>query len=304
MKILITGGTGLIGSAFIHQFNSHQFTVLSRSLSKASTILPSSIQLIDSLQHLDNLDDFDAVINLAGEPIIDKRWSAKQKKNICQSRWQITQDLVTLFARSQHPPHTFLSGSAIGIYGDRADQPLNEHASLQQSDFPSKVSLRWEMIAKQAKPYTRVVLLRTGIVLSLHAGALAKMLFPFKCYLGGRIGSGNQYLSWIHIQDQINAIHFLLTEKEISGAVNIVAPDPQRNKHFTQTLATVLHRIAVFTIPKKALQYLLGESSCLLLDSQKVIPEKLLNSGFVFTFNNLQAALLDLLKDNSDKELN
>ena len=298
MKILITGGTGLIGTAFIRQFSNLHITVLTRSLAKAKAkaLLPAEVKLIDSLQHLANLDDFDAVINLAGEPIIDKRWRARQKDIICQSRWQMTQQLVTLFANSQNPPEVFLSGSAIGIYSDRGEEVLNETSPLQGYDFPSTLCQRWEDIARQAEPYTRVVLLRTGIVLCADGGALAKLLLPFKCFLGGPIGNGQQYMSWIHYQDLIHALHYLLTEKQLTGAVNLVAPEAESNRVFSQTLARVLHRIAVIPAPKQLLKLAMGESSCLLLDSQRVVPEALLNQGFKFKFSSLKQALVDLLK--------
>jgi len=276
-------------------------TVLTRSISKNKAVLPPTVKLIDSLQNLPHLDAFDAVINLAGEAIIDKRWSNKQKQVICQSRWQLTQQLVALFACSQKPPAVFLSGSAVGVYGDRGDEVLSEDSVVQECDFPTKVCLRWEDIAMQAEPYTRVVLLRTGIVLAPHGGALAKMLLPFKLCFGGRIGNGQQYMSWIHYQDHINAMHCLLTEKSISGAVNMVSPAAETNRVFTQTLARSLHRLAILPMPKSILRYLLGESSCLLLDSQKVVPQKLLESGFNFTFHNLKSAFADVLTHTSNE---
>jgi uncharacterized protein (TIGR01777 family) len=162
--------------------------------------------------------------------------------------------------------------------------------------------LRWEEIAKQAEPYTRVVLLRTGIVLSPRGGALAKMLLPFKCYLGGRIGNGRQYMSWIHYQDYINALDYLLTEKSLFSAINVVAPQAVTNSLFTQVLADSMHRLAIFPVPRKIMQYLLGESSCLLLDSQRVVPQALLISGFEFSFPSLKSALIDVLKDLPNKE--
>ena len=299
MKILMTGGTGLIGQAFIQQFGEHQFTVLTRSMPAVMSnkaAWPKALNFIDSLDHFHNLDEFDAVINLAGEPIIDKRWSVKQKHIICQSRWAITQQLVVLFTHSLNPPLVFLNGSAIGAYGNRGDQTLTEESSVEVSDFSSQLCLGWEDIAMEAKPYTRVVLLRTGIVLAAHGGALAKMLLPFKCFLGGRIGNGEQYMSWIHYQDHINAMHYLLLEKSMSGAINLVAPEAQKNSIFTQTLAKSLNRVAILPIPKKTLQFLLGESSSLLLDSQRVMPQKLLESGFAFKFKSLKSALDDLLK--------
>ena len=295
MNILITGGTGLIGQAFIRQFGDHQFTVLTRSIQNNKAALPAAVSLIDSLENLQNLDGFDAVINLAGEPIIDKRWSPKQKHIICQSRWLLTQQLVALFALSQKPPSVFLNGSAIGVYGDRGEQELTEASAVEVGDFSTELCLGWEEIAMQAQSYTRVVLLRTGIVLAAHGGALAKMLLPFKCCLGGRIGDGGQYMSWIHYQDHINAMHYVLLDKDISGAVNLVAPEAQKNSVFTQTLAKSLNRVAIFPMPKKILWALLGESSCLLLDSQNVVPQKLLESGFNFNFRSLKSALDDLL---------
>jgi uncharacterized protein (TIGR01777 family) len=300
MNILMTGGTGLIGQAFIRQFSDHQFTVLTRSIFNGNAVLPAAVSVIDSLDKLHNLDAFDAVINLAGEPIIDKRWSPKQKHIIRQSRWLLTQQLVALFALSQKPPSVFLSGSAIGVYGDRGDQILTETSPVEAGNFPTQLCLGWEEIAMQADPYTRVVLLRTGIVLAAHGGALAKMLLPFRCFLGGRIGDGEQYMSCIHYQDHIHAMHYILLEKSISGAVNLVAPKTQKNSTFTKILAKSLSRVAFLPIPKKVLQLLLGESSCLLLDSQNVVPQKLLDSGFNFKFHSLKPALNDLLVNTPD----
>ena len=300
MKILITGGTGLIGQAFIRQFDDHQFTVLTRSISGSDAMWPASVSFIESLDILQNLDEFDAVINLAGEPIIDKRWSPEQKHVICQSRWLLTQQLVALFALSQKPPAVFLSGSATGVYGDRGAEQVREASPVEIGGFSTQLCLNWEKIAMQAEPHTRVVLLRTGIVLSTQGGALTKMLVPFKCFLGGRIGYGEQYMSWIHYQDHINAMHYVLLEKSILGPVNLVAPQAQKNTTFTHTLAQSLNRLAVLPMPKKILQLVLGESSCLLLDSQKVVPQKLLESGFKFKFPTLKSALHDLLISTQD----
>ncbi|MDY0248497.1 MAG: TIGR01777 family oxidoreductase [Pseudomonas sp.] len=301
MNILITGGTGLIGSAFIHQFDDHQYTVLTRSPAHAKIQLPAYVQLIDSLERLDNLDNFDAVINLAGAAIIDKRWSDKRKQEICTSRWQMTEQLVALFAHSTKPPAVFLSGSAIGVYGQHGNDELTEDSTVQETDFPTKLCLHWEEIARRAEPYTRVVLLRTGIVLAPKGGALAKMLLAFKLCLGGRIGSGQQYMSWIHYQDHIHAMHYLLSASNLSGPVNLVAPNPQTNRQFTQALAKALGRIAIFPVPKQVLQLLLGESACLLLDSQKVLPKKLLNSGFQFEYPHLATALNDAVRRKNNQ---
>ena len=295
MKILITGGTGVIGRAFIRQFNDYQYTLLTRYESKARSIFAGSVEVITGLDHFYNLNEYDAVINLAGEAIVDKRWTDMQKRIICHSRWQITQTLVDLISRSDNPPKVFLSGSAIGIYGNREDEILTEAFPVTEMDFPTQLCIEWEKVAAHAKPYTRVVFLRTGVVLSLDGGALKKMLLPFKLFMGGRLGSGLQFMSWIHIQDYNNAVNYLLTNKEMKGPVNLVAPEPARNKAFTQGLAVALNRKALFIIPKPLLKLMLGESSCLLLDSQKVVPEKLLNSGFEFSFPKLTSALDSLL---------
>lgn len=295
MDILMTGGTGLIGRAFINRYPDYRYTVLTRSAKTNAGMFPASVQTIDSLSALTDLDKFDAVINLAGEPILDKRWTDRQKDVICQSRWQITQQLVELFTHSTHPPLVFLSGSAIGVYGNRGDAILSESATVQENDFPTTVCLNWETIARQAQAHTQVVLLRTGIVLDPRGGALNKMLLPFKLGLGGRIGTGRQYMSWIHYQDQVDAMNFLLHERGVAGAVNLVAPGAVTNQEFTRCLARSLHRPALLPVPALALKQLLGESSCLLLDSQRVQPQQLEANGFQFAFGELPGALVDLL---------
>ncbi len=296
MRILMTGGTGLIGQAFTQQFSKYHYTVLTRSPAKAKALLPSTVTVINSLNSLQNLNDFDAVINLAGEAIIDKRWSIKQKEIICQSRWQITEKLAELFKCSQQPPKVFLSGSAIGIYQDQGANIITENSPVQEVNFPTMLCLGWESIAKQAWPYSRVVLLRTGIVLSPYGGALAKMLPPFKYWLGGRIGDGQQYMPWIHYVDYINAIDELIHNDTISGPINLVAPNAVKNTVFTKTLANTLQRKAIIPVPKQLLRLLLGESSCLLLDSLNVSPEVLLNNQFNFSYPSLKQALTDLIK--------
>ena len=295
MKILITGGTGLIGKRFIETYTHHQYTVLTRSMENAKSKLPESVVFIDSLNGLENLNAFDAVINLAGEPIVDKRWTEKQKRVICDSRWDITQQLVELFYESTKPPSVFLSGSAIGVYGDHGDFVITERDISTQHNFASSVCAQWESIAKKAAPYTRLVQLRTGIVLDPKGGALAKMLPPFKMCLGGRIGDGRQYMSWIHIEDMLSAMEFLLNNTESNGVFNMVAPTPVTNQQFTDELASALHRFAILPVPNIMLKLLLGESSALLLGSQRVVPEGLLNGSFVYKFPDLKSAFTDLL---------
>ncbi|MAH55381.1 MAG: TIGR01777 family protein, partial [Aestuariibacter sp.] len=213
MHIFITGGTGLIGRHLIPALlrdASTKITVLTRDATKAKASLPGNVALVTSLDDTLDFDDVDAVINLAGEPIANKRWSETQKTRICESRWQITQQLTDKINKAKLPPATFISGSAIGFYGRQGNKLVTEAFTEVHHEFTHTVCEQWERIALQASQKTRVCLLRTGVVLSGDGGALSKMRLPFSLGFGGRIGDGNQYMSWIHINDMIAAILFLL----------------------------------------------------------------------------------------------
>jgi len=297
MKILITGATGLIGSALCKMLaDKHELIALTRNINKAKNTLPNSIKFIDNLKDL-NFDDLDAVINLAGEPIADKRWSAQQKQRIFQSRLGITEQIVTKINASDAPPKVFISGSAIGFYGRQpAENVVTESYSSTYPEFSHQLCKQWEELALQAQsPDVRVCLLRTGIVLSKQGGALDKMLPPFKLGMGGKMASGKQMMSWIHIDDMINAIVFLLDAPNAHGAFNLTAPEPVSNTNFTQILAKALKRPALFPMPEFVLKLLFGEMSDLLIYGQNVIPEKLEQQGFKFKFNTLDAALNKVL---------
>ncbi|WNC74098.1 TIGR01777 family oxidoreductase [Thalassotalea psychrophila] len=297
MKILITGGTGLIGSAFITKYqHKYKFVVLTRDPNKAKRLLPSSqsINFIDNLSDKTELDEFDTVINLAGEPIVDKRWTLKQKRSICQSRWKLTNKLSQLINESNKPPKVFISGSAVGYYGRQGDTEINEHYKDINEEFSHKICKVWEDKALLASDKTRVCILRTGIVLANSGGALQKMLPAFKFCLGGRISSGHQYMSWIHITDMVDAIEFLLNNENCQGPFNLTAPKPVTNQEFTKALAKSLHRPSFMTVPAIALKLLLGEMSDLLLYGQKVLPEHLLAEQFKFNYPNINIALAEL----------
>ncbi len=297
MKILITGATGLIGSALCKLLaDKHELIALTRNINKAKNTLPNSIDVLDNLEDL-NFDDLDAVINLAGEPIADKRWSAQQKQRIFQSRLGITEQIVTKINASDAPPKVFISGSAIGFYGRQpAENVITESYSSTYPEFSHQLCKQWEELALQAQsPDVRVCLLRTGIVLSKQGGALDKMLPPFKLGLGGKMASGKQMMSWIHIDDMINAIVFLLDEPNAHGAFNLTAPEPVSNTNFTQILANTLNRPALFPMPEFVLKLLFGEMSDLLIYGQNVIPEKLEQQGFKFKFETLDTALNEVL---------
>ncbi|PSW13930.1 TIGR01777 family protein [Photobacterium sanctipauli] len=300
MNILVTGGTGLIGKALISQLHNCNITVLSRNPQQASQQLGASVKAIASLDQLDDLDPFDAVINLAGEPIINKRWTDNQKEKIRQSRWGLTQTLVDKCHAGSNPPHTFISGSAVGIYGNQHEETITEDfnigAQVKADDFAHQVCQQWEYIALKAQSeQTRVCLLRTGIVLAKQGGALAKMLPPYQLGLGGPIGSGKQYFPWIHIEDMVQAILFLLHTPHTEGAFNLTAPEPVTNKVFSQALAKTLRRPHLLFTPAFVLKAALGEASSLLLDGQRAIPAKLEQFGYTFRHPQLGEALEDLL---------
>ncbi len=291
-QILITGGTGLIGRKLVKSLSGdYKITVVTRDPGRASRLLGSTIDTV-TIDSLVDLDDFEAVINLAGEPIADKRWTSSQKKRICDSRWDITQKLVDLINSSIHKPSVFISGSAVGVYGRQGDTPINEDFTDFHEEFSRKVCAKWEDIALQAE--TRVCLLRTGIVLDEDGGALAKMLMPFRLGLGGPISSGRQYMSWIHIEDMVKGIVFLLNNEQCSGPFNLTAPNPNTNAFFSLKLAKRLERPCMFRVPSFVLQFLMGESSELVLYGQKVIPQRLLSAGFTFSYPTLEEALKEL----------
>lgn len=295
MNILLTGGTGLIGSALVKRWqHQHQLWVLSRNSHKAQKQLGSDVKVINALSAVD-FNQLDAVINLAGEPIADKRWTTQQKQRLCNSRWQLTEQLVQAINAADAPPSVLINGSAIGIYGRQDASVINEDFSHYHNEFTHLLCQRWEQIALQAQSdKTRVCLLRTGIVLAAKGGALAKMLPAFKLGLGGRIGSGAQYMSWIHLTDMLRLIDFLLLHPTLTGPFNATAPTPVTNAEFSQTLAKVLHRPAVFPVPAFVLKLLLGEMADLLLTGQRVLPAHLLKAGFEFQFTTLAPALQDL----------
>lgn len=297
MHILITGATGLVGRTLVPKLLSlsHQVTVVTRDPERAQHIFSEQVTYLSSLTTLGSLDDFNAVINFAGEPIIGKRWNKAQKHRLCQSRWQITQQLSTLFRNSKMPPDVFISGSAMGFYGDQGQREVTEE-TIPQKEFTHYLCERWESHAMAAQSErTRVCLCRTGIILSPDGGALSKMLPAFRFGLGGKMGNGQQYLPWIHIDDMVSAIVFLLEKPQLSGAFNISSPNPSTNKEFSLTLGKVLHRPTFIPLPAPVLKLMLGEASALLLGGQKGVPAHLQESGFHFRFAELKGALEDLL---------
>lgn len=300
MKILITGATGFVGSTLVSLLEiDHELLIVSRNPANARQQLGSQHQYLASLEQLHHLDDIDAVINLAGEPIVAKRWSDKQKDKICHSRWDITDKLAELINASTNPPHTLLSASAIGYYGRQGDARLSEDA-VPHDEFSHYICQQWEQKALAAKSErTRVCIFRIGVVLAAHGGALAKMLPAFKLGLGGPIGDGNQGMSWIHLRDLVGMILFLLNNHECHGIYNATAPLPVSNRDFSKSLGKALHRPACLPAPAFALKMALGEMADLLVEGQYIVPKHALDDGYRFQFANIDDAFADLFGHSS-----
>ncbi|MGF1722729.1 TIGR01777 family oxidoreductase [Vibrio kyushuensis] len=301
MKLLITGGTGFIGQELLKHLASYEIVALTRDVEHAkkrlSHINDTTLSFLTSLDDLHDLNGFDAIINLAGEPIASKRWSKTQKKHITHSRWSITERLVELIHASTTPPSIFISGSAVGYYGDQQFHPFDESLHVNQSGFPHQVCEKWESIAKRARSeHTRVCIIRTGLVLHPTGGALLKMLPAYKCGIGGSIGSGKQYMPWIHMTDMVRAIIHLLDTPHADGPFNLTAPHPVTNAHFSRMLAKTLGRPHFLFTPKWLIRLLLGESSTLLLDSTRCKPKKLTDLGFHFNYSRIEPAFKNLLQ--------
>lgn len=296
MKILITGASGFIGRELVKALakDGHELFLLTHhsGLSNEHTLLQ---RLTDLPQKTTALD---AVINLAGAPIMGRPWTDARKRVLWESRVVLTESLVETVAQLDTPPLIFLSGSAIGIYGDQGNATLDESASLR-GGFGHQLCVAWEQAAQKAESFgARVVLLRTGLVIGAGGGFLKPMEWPFRLGLGGPIGQGHQWMSWIHRDDHIRLMCALLLNPDARGPINLTAPHPVTNAEFTATLARVVRRPAFFRIPAKLLQWILGEMAGLLLESTRVEPTAALKAGFTFKYPELQAALRDALGEN------
>jgi len=297
VHILITGGTGLIGRQLCKTLlaEGHELTVLSRNPASVPAKCGAGVHAMAGLDEWRSDQFFDAIINLAGEPIVDARWTARRKQVLWDSRVSLTKHLVQRISAARHKPGVLLSGSAVGYYGNRGDAVLDESAPAGE-DFAARLCQAWEEAARGAEMAgVRVCRLRTGLVLSRHGGLLGRMLLPFKLGLGARLGEGKQWMSWIHIDDYVAMLLGLLNDIQASGPYNMTSPRPVANAQFTAALATVLHRPALFVVPAMFLRLGMGERACLLLEGQKVLPKKMETAGFRFAFINLADALRDLL---------
>ncbi|MDT8406788.1 MAG: TIGR01777 family oxidoreductase [Methylococcales bacterium] len=294
MKLIIVGATGFLGQHLVQacQHQGYEISIVSRSLDKARRLFPK-LEIVD---HIPAQGSADAIINLAGTPIFDAAWSKKRKQLLWQSRIDLTESLLETTRHWSHPPELWLNASAIGIYGDGGDRWLSESdlATSDPDDFAQSLCLAWEKVAVHNNP-SRTLLLRTGLVLGHSGGLLSRLKWVYYAGLGGRLGSGTQWMSWIHIDDWVNAVLSLLNNGQPTGPVNLVAPKPVTNQVFSDTLAHTLKRPARLAQPEWLLRFLLQERADLLLASQRVKPEKLLDAGFRFQYPNLASALKHLL---------
>jgi len=293
LKVLITGASGLVGTAATADFCSHGHTV-ARFVRPGGTADSGYVHWdpMAAVVDLTAMEGADAVIHLSGAGIAETRWTQERKNLLRSSRLGSTRVLVDAVARLQRKPRAFLAASAIGSYGDCGEQVLTE-ASPNGAGFLAKLARDWEAESLRAQSFgVRTVLLRFGMILSARGGALPKMLTPFKLGLGGRLGSGQQWMSWIALEDVVGVIRAAIADERFSGAVNVVAPNPVQNAGFTRALASALRRPALFPAPAFALRLVLGEvADELLLASQRVQPVKLIELGFRFRYPDLEHAL-------------
>jgi uncharacterized protein (TIGR01777 family) len=295
MNIAVTGATGLIGTAFSQACARTGDTVLRIRRATPANATGNVVWGIDTASLLAGVD---AVVHLAGESIADGRWNAEKKRRIRDSRITGTATLARLMADMPRPPSTWICASAIGYYGDRADELLTE-ASASGGGFLAEVCQQWEAAALPAASRgVRVIFARFGMVLSRRGGALARMLWPFRLGVGGVVGGGRQYWSWVTLTDAVRALQWLIRQTAVHGPVNIVAPQPVTNREFTRALGEVLGRPTMIPLPATAARWVLGEmADALLLASARVMPARLVEGGFSFEHREIRAALAAVIEE-------
>lgn len=310
MKLVVAGGSGFLGAPLCESWaeEGHDVRLLTRALKPgearhdSGTGVPGVTRVGWRPDGTDGtlapvLDGAAAVINLAGASVADGRWTAARKQALRDSRILSTRTLVTALRACTSPPRTFISGSAVGYYGARGSEPLTE-TSGPGDDFLARLCVEWEAEAQRAAgPSVRVVLLRTGIVLERGGGALGKMMLPFRFFAGGRMGSGRQYVSWIHRIDWMEMVRWLVETPEIAGPVNATAPHPVTNAELAKALGRAMHRPALAPAPGFALRVALGEMAQSLLTGQRVFPSRALNAGFHFRYPEIDIAFRGIFGD-------
>lgn len=297
MRILLTGGTGLIGRELCRRWvaQGHELIVWSRQPQNVARLCSGALG-IQSLSECDDSVALDAIVNLAGAPIADRPWTPKRRALLWKSRVDLTCQLVKWLEGLRNRPAVLISGSAVGIYGDCGDAVLDESSQIGNADFGSRLCAAWEEAARCAEGLgVRVVRVRTAPVLAAEGGILSRMKLPFRLGVGGRLGTGRQWMPWIHIYDEVGLIDFLLHCRDCEGAYNACAPQTVRNADFVRALGHALHRPAILPAPAPLLRLALGEMAILLLGGQRLQPARALASGYSFRFSRLDEALADVL---------
>lgn len=291
MNILMTGGTGFIGQKLINKLieNDHHTYVLTRSPKKHPNT--ANITFISYDYPVNRLPKIHGVVNLAGESIFGK-WTNEKKESILKSRLDITEKTIQLISKMNEKPNVFINASAVGFYGMSDTQIFTEETKLPAKDFLADVVAKWENAALAAEDFgIRTVRTRFGIILDGDNGALSLMDKVFKSFIGGKVGNGEQWMSWVHIDDVINLIYYALTNDYVEGPINVTAPNPLRNKDFTITLGKALNRPTVFMVPKDAITLIMGDMGQLITKGQYVLPKRAIEYGYQFKYPDLKNAL-------------
>ncbi len=297
-KIIISGGSGFIGKNLSKYLSNkgYEINILTRNTDKCNKLDSIKYHKID-FNSIENtakiIEGAYSIINLSGASIVGKKWSSKYKQEIYNSRINTSNFLVKTINSLENPPKSFINASAIGIYGNCADEILDENSKIGKG-FLADVCKDWEYKAEQCNSYTRVIKARIGIVLSNNGGALAKFALPFHFLFGGPIGNGKQWMSWIHIEDLLSMFLLFIEDENLNGTFNIVAPNPVTMNEFAKTLGNVLRKPSIFRVPEFIIKMVLGESSSIILDSQRVLPKHIENYNFKYKFSFLNKALIDL----------
>jgi uncharacterized protein len=301
MKVAITGATGFVGSRLVERLQAlgHQPIVLTRQPERAKQKFASTVEIInyDPTQSGDwqaTIASCDAVVNLAGEPIADQRWTAEYKQKLMDSRVKTTEHLVAAISQAHPKPQVLVNASAVGFYGTSETASFDETSAVG-NDYLAEICRNWETAASKVQDSgTRLVILRFGIVLGM-GGALGKMLTPFRMFAGGPIGSGNQWMSWIHVDDVVELIITAITNPQMQGVYNATAPNPVRMNELCQVLGKVMQRPSWLPVPAFALEALLGDGALVVLEGQQVLPKQTLASGFNYTYPTVEPALQQIL---------